>query len=137
MKKDSGPSKATDRGIVGEIAGRRPEGGNSDDAHASGKDWLGSVGGARQVTWWGSVIQKLQGALRITRGANDQSLVWLLWHLRGKYQMPRLVSHQVDDSGRSVSPTGSTHCRSGLVPFAQSGRCGTLPPEQALTSIDF
>lgn len=46
-----------------------------------------------------SVAQKFPGAQRVTPGAHDQSLVWLLSHLRGKYQMPPLVSHQVDDVG--------------------------------------
>jgi hypothetical protein len=46
-----------------------------------------------------SVIQKYPGALRVTPGAHDQSLLWLLSHLRGKYQMPPLVSHLVDDAG--------------------------------------
>ena len=46
-----------------------------------------------------SVIQKYPSALRITPGAHDQSLLWLLAHLRGQYQMPPLVSHLVDDVG--------------------------------------
>jgi hypothetical protein len=44
-----------------------------------------------------SVIQAYPMALRITPGAHDQSLIWLLSHLRGKYQMPPLVSHRVDE----------------------------------------
>jgi hypothetical protein len=46
-----------------------------------------------------SVAQAYPGAYRITPGAHDQSLVWLLAHNRGKYQMPPLVSHKVDDVG--------------------------------------
>jgi hypothetical protein len=46
-----------------------------------------------------SVAQAYPGAYRITPGAHDKSLVWLLAHNRGKYQMPPLVSHKVDDVG--------------------------------------
>jgi hypothetical protein len=47
----------------------------------------------------GAVIQTFPGAHRITPGSHDQSLVWLLSHRRGDYQMPPLVSHVVDDVG--------------------------------------
>jgi hypothetical protein len=46
-----------------------------------------------------SVHQKFPEALRITPGNHDQSLLWLLSHRRGDYQMPPLVSHRVDDVG--------------------------------------
>lgn len=46
-----------------------------------------------------SVAQQFPGALRITPGDHEQSLVWLLAHRRDVYQMPPLVSHKVDDVG--------------------------------------
>jgi hypothetical protein len=46
-----------------------------------------------------SVAQQFPDALRITPGNHDQSLLWLLSHRRGDYQMPPLVSHRVDDAG--------------------------------------
>jgi hypothetical protein len=46
-----------------------------------------------------SVLQKFPGALRITPGAHDKSLLWLLPHRRGEYQMPPLVSHKIDEQG--------------------------------------
>ena len=46
-----------------------------------------------------SVAQHFPGALRITPGAHEQSLVWLMAHTRDPYQMPPLVSHKVDDVG--------------------------------------
>lgn len=46
-----------------------------------------------------AVAHQFPGALRITPGAHDQSLVWLVSHLRGNYQMPPLVSHQIDEAG--------------------------------------
>jgi hypothetical protein len=46
-----------------------------------------------------SVAQQFPDAKRITPGVHDQSLVWLLSHRRGNYQMPPLVSHKVDDAG--------------------------------------
>lgn len=46
-----------------------------------------------------SVHQEFPDALRITGGNHEQSLLWLLSHRRGDYQMPPLVSHQVDDAG--------------------------------------
>jgi hypothetical protein len=49
-----------------------------------------------------AVAQKFPGALRITRGAHDKSLVWLLAHLRGDYQMPPLVSHTIDAQGTKL-----------------------------------
>jgi len=53
----------------------------------------------RQKPTTASVAQAFPGAVRIAPGAHDQSLVWVLSHLRGKYQMPPLVSHVVDDMG--------------------------------------
>lgn len=45
-----------------------------------------------------SVAQKFPDALRITPGAHDQSLVWLMSDRRDDYAMPPLVSHKVDDA---------------------------------------
>jgi hypothetical protein len=49
-----------------------------------------------------SVNQKFPGALRITPGSHEKSLIWLVSHLRGLYQMPPLVSHQIDEIGTQV-----------------------------------
>jgi hypothetical protein len=49
-----------------------------------------------------SVAQQFPMAKRITPGVHDQSLVWLLSHRRGTYQMPPLVSHKVDDTGTQL-----------------------------------
>ncbi|AKU94870.1 hypothetical protein AKJ09_01534 [Labilithrix luteola] len=49
-----------------------------------------------------SVAQQFPGARRITPGAHDKSLVWLVSHLRGNYQMPPLVSHRIDDVGTQL-----------------------------------
>jgi hypothetical protein len=49
-----------------------------------------------------SVNQKFPGAFRITAGAHEKSLIWLVSHLRGQYQMPPLVSHQIDEVGTQV-----------------------------------
>jgi hypothetical protein len=46
-----------------------------------------------------SVAQQFPSTVRISPGHHDQSLVWLLSHRRGAYQMPPLVSHLVDDAG--------------------------------------
>jgi hypothetical protein len=46
-----------------------------------------------------SVAQAFPEAQRITPGAHGSSLVWLLSHRRGAYQMPPLVSHVIDDVG--------------------------------------
>jgi hypothetical protein len=53
----------------------------------------------RQMPTTASVHQEFPDALRITPGNHDQSLLWLLSHRRGDYQMPPLVSHRVDDVG--------------------------------------
>jgi hypothetical protein len=45
-----------------------------------------------------SVAQAFPGAFRVTPGVHDKSLIWLLAHTRGKYQMPPLVSHKIDES---------------------------------------
>jgi hypothetical protein len=45
------------------------------------------------------VASKFPEAKRITPGSHEKSLVWLLAHTRGDYQMPPLVSHRVDDAG--------------------------------------
>lgn len=47
----------------------------------------------------GAVTAAFPDALRITPGKHEQSLVWLLAHRRGDYQMPPLVSHEIDDVG--------------------------------------
>jgi hypothetical protein len=46
-----------------------------------------------------SVAAAFPGANRIVPGAHDMSLLWLLSHRRGNYQMPPLVSHRIDDVG--------------------------------------
>ncbi len=46
-----------------------------------------------------AVAHAFPGTSRITPGAHDKSLVWLVSHLRGNYQMPPLVSHKVDEVG--------------------------------------
>ncbi len=46
-----------------------------------------------------SVAQQFPGAQRILPGSHEESLLWLLSHRRGNYQMPPLVSHQVDEVG--------------------------------------
>jgi hypothetical protein len=51
-----------------------------------------------QVPTTAAVAQKFPGALRITPGAHDASLLWLLSHRRGDYQMPPLVSHKIDEA---------------------------------------
>ena len=47
----------------------------------------------------GAVTSAFPDALRITPGQHELSLVWLLSHRRGDYQMPPLVSHKVDEDG--------------------------------------
>jgi hypothetical protein len=49
-----------------------------------------------------SVAQKYPGASRIVPGAHEKSLLWQLAHVRGNYQMPPLVSHQVDEVGTQM-----------------------------------
>ena len=49
-----------------------------------------------------SVAQKYPGAYRIVPGVHDKSLLWQLAHVRGNYQMPPLVSHQVDEVGTQM-----------------------------------
>jgi len=46
-----------------------------------------------------SVAQQFPNTFRVTPSHHDQSLVWLLSHRRGTYQMPPLVSHVIDDTG--------------------------------------
>ncbi|HVZ36234.1 MAG TPA: hypothetical protein VG963_27590 [Polyangiaceae bacterium] len=53
----------------------------------------------KQTPTTASVMQKFPDAVRITPGSHDKSLVWVLAHTRGNYQMPPLVSHLVDDVG--------------------------------------
>ena len=52
-----------------------------------------------QLPTTAAVAHQFPGDFRITPGAHDKSLVWLVSHLRGNYQMPPLVSHRVDDVG--------------------------------------
>ena len=52
-----------------------------------------------QLPTTAAVASKFPGAKRIMPGAHDQSVVWLMSHLRGNYQMPPLVSHRIDDAG--------------------------------------
>jgi hypothetical protein len=53
----------------------------------------------QQMPTTAAVAQAFPGALRITPGDHEKSLIWVVSHLRGKYQMPPLVSHKVDDEG--------------------------------------
>jgi len=46
-----------------------------------------------------SVAQAFPGALRISPGSHEQSLLWQLAHRRDAYQMPPLVTHKIDDTG--------------------------------------
>ena len=52
----------------------------------------------KQMPTTASVAQKFPDALRITPGAHDQSLVWLMSDRRDDYAMPPLVSHKVDEA---------------------------------------
>jgi len=49
-----------------------------------------------------AVAQAFPGAKRITPGAHDESLLYLLSHRRDKYQMPPLVSHQIDETDNAA-----------------------------------
>ena len=49
-----------------------------------------------------SVSDHFPGAYRVTPGDHTQSVVWLVSHLRGNYQMPPLVSHKVDEAGTQL-----------------------------------
>ncbi len=46
-----------------------------------------------------AVAQQFPGAFRVTPGDHTKSLIWLVAHLRGNYQMPPLVSHAIDEAG--------------------------------------
>lgn len=46
-----------------------------------------------------SVAQHFPGAVRVVPGAHEKSLLWIVSHLRGDYQMPPLVSHRIDEVG--------------------------------------
>jgi hypothetical protein len=56
-------------------------------------------GAVNEAPTTASVAQKFPGASRIVPGDHEQSLLWLLSHRRGLYQMPPLVSHRVDEAG--------------------------------------
>jgi hypothetical protein len=51
-----------------------------------------------QLPTTAAVATAFPGANRLVPGAHDRSLIWIVAHLRGKYQMPPLVSHQVDEA---------------------------------------
>lgn len=53
----------------------------------------------QQMPTTASVAQHFPDAQRITPGAHDQSLVWLMTHRRDDYAMPPLVSHKIDEVG--------------------------------------
>ncbi len=75
-----------------------PAGGTSSNgASVATTDLAVSTMGVAPTT--AAVAHAFPGALRITPGAHDKSLVWLVSHLRGNYQMPPLVSHRVDEAG--------------------------------------
>ena len=75
----------------------------------AGEFWPNGLGSVRdtdifRATWnqqptTAAVAQAFPGALRITPGDHEKSLVWIVSHLRGNYQMPPLVSHVVDEEG--------------------------------------
>jgi hypothetical protein len=92
-------AQKSDAGIDGGPTSQNDGGHDSGPAPVPGSvastDTYRATVGQRPTT--ASVIQAYPMALRITPGAHDQSLVWLLSHLRGKYQMPPLVSHRVDE----------------------------------------
>jgi len=46
-----------------------------------------------------SVAQRFPGALRVTPGVHESSLLWLMTDRRDDYAMPPLVSHKVDPAG--------------------------------------
>jgi hypothetical protein len=71
----------------------------ADDGTASVATSDAYVAGINIKPTTASVAQKFPGALRITPGSHDKSLLWLLSHRRGNYQMPPLVSHKVDVVG--------------------------------------
>jgi hypothetical protein len=58
--------------------------------------WKATV---NQQPFIGAVAQKYPGTFRVNPGSHETSLVWMLAHVRDKYQMPPLVSHQVDEAG--------------------------------------
>jgi hypothetical protein len=82
---------------AGELLPAQTGGGTQAPFAATATDTYKATVG--QVPTTASVAQAFPGAKRIIPGAHDQSLVWLLAHRRGKYQMPPLVSHVVDDAG--------------------------------------
>lgn len=53
----------------------------------------------QQMAVTGAVTSAFPDDLRIVPGDHEQSLVWVLSHRRGEYQMPPLVTHVVDDVG--------------------------------------
>jgi hypothetical protein len=73
-----------------------PAGGNAP-ATAGVTDTYNAT--VNQMPTTASVVQQFPGAVRVMPGSHDQSLVWLLSHRRGNYQMPPLVSHRIDDVG--------------------------------------
>jgi hypothetical protein len=52
---------------------------------------------ANQESTTASVASAFPNAKRLTPGSHELSLLWLLSHVRGNYQMPPLVSHRVDE----------------------------------------
>jgi hypothetical protein len=71
--------------------------GSSQPVAASMTDTYAAT--VNQMPTTASVAQQFPGAVRVLPGAHDKSLVWLLSHRRGNYQMPPLVSHVIDDTG--------------------------------------
>ena len=57
------------------------------------------VSTVNQMPTTAAVAQQFPGALRVTPGDHTKSLIWLVAHLRGNYQMPPLVSHAIDEAG--------------------------------------
>lgn len=55
--------------------------------------------GVNQGVILATYAQAFPGTKLITPGDHDKSLAWLTAHLRGKHQMPPIVSHQIDEAG--------------------------------------
>lgn len=76
-----------------------PADGGADPPPVDAKQTDIYVATVTQIPTTASVAQHFPDALRITPGAHDQSLVWLMTHRRDDYAMPPLVSHKIDEAG--------------------------------------
>ena len=73
---------------------------NNDLATVAGTDTYAST--VDQAPTTAALVQQFPGAQRITSGDHTKSLIWLVAHLRGNYQMPPLVSHAIDETGTAA-----------------------------------